>query len=763
MPASHVPTAAFRSLALRTATLAIALLAGLAAAEAQKAETQKPATVASGAGAEPPPAATAPPMEDRRIPAPRPGDFQAEKAHVARYDAAIAAVRDHKLSTADAEQLKRAMAQLTAGDQAAFKAARDALTDPIATKIADWFRLRGGMGEAGEIRAFLAANPAWPNRDLMIQRYEEALFKEDGTPKAIKALLAKEPPRTGAGHAALASALLADGDETGARRHARTAWRDHSLSAAIEPAFLERLGKLLTAADHKWRLDKLLIDDLRWSSERAARAAVARRMLPLLPDDERKKAEARIAVFMLSAKGAALINAIGGEDKADWGLAFQRIQSLRRANKIDEAAKRMLAAPLDPAVIVSPDGWWEERRTLAYAALRTGKPALAFALVKAAGPLSVNPLKEQTFLSGWLALSHLGDTKTAEARFAAMTKAADGPLSRAKAYYWHGRALEALGRKTEARAAFTESGKSVDTFHGQLSRARLGGDAARIRIVPPAAPKPDQIARFAALDAARATVIAHKAKLDSGIVRAFLYGLMRHFDSEAELSMTAHLAEAIGDTQMAVRIGKSAVARGHNLLVFSYPLHAFPAFTALRLPIPEMPLLLGIARQESEFNGQTMSGAGARGILQVMPITARHVCRDYKIKCDIKRLMTDNSYNTTMAAAYIGDRMREFGGSYVLGFAGYNAGPGRARQWIREFGDPRDPKVDPVDWINRIPFEETREYVQKVLSNVQIYRARMGSGTVPLNIAADLVRARGQNGERETDKNSTKEAVAGGR
>ena len=189
--------------------------------------------------------------------------------------------------------------------------------------------------------------------------------------------------------------------------------------------------------------------------------------------------------------------------------------------------------------------------------------------------------------------------------------------------------------------------------------------------------------------------------------------------------MVAHLAEALGDTQMAVRIAKAGVARGLQ--------SAGVQLSAARVPrssrrcacrSPEMPLLLGIARQESEFNGQTMSGAGARGILQVMPITARHVCKDYKIKCDIPRLMTDNSYNTMMAAAYIGDRMREFGGSYVLGFAGYNAGPGRARQWIREFGDPRDPKVDPIDWIHRIPFEETREYVQKVMSNVQVYRAR---------------------------------------
>jgi soluble lytic murein transglycosylase len=205
--------------------------------------------------------------------------------------------------------------------------------------------------------------------------------------------------------------------------------------------------------------------------------------------------------------------------------------------------------------------------------------------------------------------------------------------------------------------------------------------------------------------------------------------------------MVAHLAEALGDTQMAVRIGKAAIARGLNLIVYSYPVHAFPAYSPLRDP-PEAALMLGIARQESEFNPEIVSGAGARGILQVMPITARHVCRDYKLKCDIKRLLTDPSYNTMISSAYIADRMGEFDGSYVLGIAGYNAGPGRARQWIGEFGDPRDPSVDPEDWIHRIPFEETRDYVQKVLSNLQVYRARLGVGPSELRIAEDLVRAR---------------------
>jgi soluble lytic murein transglycosylase len=176
-------------------------------------------------------------------------------------------------------------------------------------------------------------------------------------------------------------------------------------------------------------------------------------------------------------------------------------------------------------------------------------------------------------------------------------------------------------------------------------------------------------------------------------------------------------------------------------MYYAYPVHPFPAYAPLRNP-PETAFLLAIARQETEFNTLIVSGAGAKGLLQVMTVTAKHVCHDYKVKCDIARLLTDPAYNTMLASAYIGDRMAEFSGSYVLTLAGYNAGPGRARQWIHEFGDPRDPKVDPVDWIERIPIQETREYVAKVLANVQIYRARLGEEQAALRLEEDLNRAR---------------------
>jgi soluble lytic murein transglycosylase len=672
---------------------------------------------------------------------PRAGAHQEEKAHLARYDAAIASVRGHTLSAADAKHLKTAFARIASGDTDAANTERKSITDPIAAKLVDWYRLRSGFGKADEYRRFIADNPAWGSRSLMIRRYEEALFAEGGSAATIKDHFKSNGPVTGAGFAALASAHLASGDTATATRLARTAWRMHSFSSRQEAGFVDRFGKLLTPADHKWRFDRLLMDDARWSGERNDRAARARRVVPLLPAADRKKAELRISAYLRSSKAVTRLLALPDKDESDWGLAFQRIQGLRRADKYEEAARRLAKAPRDTALLVSPDDWWTERRAVVYEALDARKPRLAYDVAKVDLPLSDNPKKDQTFHAGWLALRYLKDAAAAERYFTVMKKHADGPLSRAKSAYWLGRALDAQGKSKEARAQYLEATRSTDTFHAHLARVRLGRDTLKLHIKPPTAPTQEQIARFTRLDASHAAVIADKADLDVSISRAFLARLQQFFSSEAELAMVAHLARALDDTQMSVRIAKSAVARGFNLLTYSYPLHAFPSFTPLRTPTPEMALMLSIARQESEFNGSTRSGAGARGILQVMPITARHVCRDYKIKCDIPRLMRDNSYNTMIAAAYIGDRMREFGGSYVLGIAGYNAGPGRARQWSRKFGDPREPNVDTIDWIHRIPFEETREYVQKVLSNVQIYRARLGSGPVPIAIAADLARA----------------------
>ncbi len=730
--------------------LALALSSGAGAQTAPAGAGKAPAAGAqrSAAGEEAPQPVPQPPAAPRPPPAAQPmaslTPLAEEAQHVARYDAAIAAVRDRPVSPADATALREALAAAGGGKPGEARALRDRITDPAARKLVDWYLYRGGYGTAAEVRAFLDANPAWPDRGLLTQRAEEALFASQAPPREVKAFFAGAQPRTAAGHAALAAAYLADGgsDQAArdkARQLAQKAWVDLDMSASLEAQFLARVGSLLGEADHKRRLDRLLFSDSRWTAERNARAAVIRRVIALLSsEEEKKKAQARLAVFLRAKNSTQLLAKLKAEDRADWGLAVQRAQALRRQNKDAEAWKLLLAEP-EATLAVKPDGWWEERRANAYEALKAGKPKTAYELVRNPGALAVNASKDAAFLAGWLALRHLKDAKLALPHFEALLEGADGPLSRSKGHYWLGRTYEALREPEKAKEHYKAASAFIDTFHGQLARLKLDGTARELKIGPPAAPTAEEVARFNGSDAVQAAVVARKAGLDISLVRAFLNHLRYHLKTEAEVAMVAHLAEALGDTQSAVRIGKTAIARGMNLVYYAYPIHSLPDYKPLRQP-PEPAMIYGIARQESEFNQLIVSGAGARGILQVMPVTAKHVCRDYKIKCDIPRLMKDPAYNTMLGSAYIADRMAEFSGSYVLTLAGYNAGPGRAREWIKEFGDPREPNVDPIDWIHRIPFEETREYVQKVLSNIQVYRARLGEAGTALRLNSDLKR-----------------------
>ena len=383
-----------------------------------------------------------------------------------------------------------------------------------------------------------------------------------------------------------------------------------------------------------------------------------------------------------------------------------------------------------------------ERRGLAYLALKANKPKLAYEIVRDAGPVSVNELNDQTFMAGWIALRYLKDVKQAEKHFADLVRTADGPLSRGRAHYWMGRTAEALGDAARARTSYQAAARETDTFHGLLAMQKLspgppGADASSRRRYP----TPTSAERFTNHSAAKAIALARKAGLGRSVTRVFLLNLAKIEKDEAWAAMAAHFARVTGDTQTAVRIGKAAIANGQNLVYYSYPVHALPKYTPLRPP-PETAMLLGLARQETEFNSDTVSSAGAAGILQVMKVTANHICRDYKIKCTHARLLTDDSYNIMIASAYVADRMAEWQGSYVLALSSYNAGPGRTRQWIKEFGDPRTAAIDPIDWIERIPIEETRRYVAKVLSNIQIYRARLGEAATALRLDEDLNRAR---------------------
>ena len=475
-------------------------------------------------------------------------------------------------------------------------------------------------------------------------------------------------------------------------------------------------------------------------------------MLPLLSADEKKKAEARLAVFMNAKNSSQLIAKLPAEAQAEWGVAMQMAQALRRQKKDEEAWKILLAEPV-ATVTVKPDGWWQERRASAYAALKAGKPNLAYDLVRDPGSLSDNAGKDAAFLAGWLALRHLRDAKLALGHFQMLADTADGPSEQGARLLLAGPHASGAGRCREGdrRPSARPRSSSIRSTASSPAWSSIRR-AATLKVEPPATPTSEEIARFNGLDAVRATVIARKAGLDHSVVRAFLNHLRNHLTAEAEVAMLAHLS------QIARRSADGGAHRQERHRARTEPdLLRLSGAGACRptshcASRRSRPSSSASPDRKASSTRATLSGAGARGILQVMPITARHVCRDYKIKCDIPRLMKDPVYNTMMGSAYISDRMDEFSGSYVLTLAGYNAGPGRAREWIKEFGDPRDGSVDPIDWIHRIPFEETRDYVQKVLSNIQIYRARLGEEATAVRLKADLKRAVKAAGTAASDK-----------
>ncbi|MEO8419970.1 MAG: lytic transglycosylase domain-containing protein [Hyphomicrobium sp.] len=662
-----------------------------------------------------------------------------EAAYVSQLDKIVAPLQDYPLSADDNTKINAAFKAIAAGDGAKAHQIQSSITDPLARTLIEWEGLRRGKGTAADYLKFLSQNPDWPSRDQLQRRMEETLFEEGGDTEVISTYFTGREARSPAGMAVLASVHLAHGEKDQAKALAVKIWREKDLPASLEKGFLARFGGMLGEQDHKWRLDRLLGEDVKLKAGREDRAAQAKRVIPLLSAAEQKTAQARLSVFMRSGK-AKLAGTPKGAG-ADWGVVFHKIQQLRRAEKVDEAAKLLSTASLDPAVVANLDDWWMERRGLAYLALKANKPKLAYEVVRDAGPLSANELNDQTFMAGWIALRYLKDVKQAEKHFADLVRTADGPISRGRAYYWMGRTAEALGDQGRARTNYQAAARETDTFHGQLAMQKLQPGRQALSFEPPALPDHDRAERFTNHSAAKAIALARKAGLGRSVTRVFLLNLPKIEKDEAWTAMSAHFARVTGDTQTAVRIGKASIANGQNMVYYSYPVHALPKYTPLRPP-PETAMLLGLARQETEFNSDTVSSAGAAGILQVMKVTANHICRDYKIKCTHARLLTDDSYNIMIASAYVADRMAEWQGSYVLALSSYNAGPGRTRQWVKEFGDPRTSAIDPIDWIERIPIEETRRYVAKVLSNIQIYRARLGEEATALRLDEDLNRAR---------------------
>jgi soluble lytic murein transglycosylase len=392
----------------------------------------------------------------------------------------------------------------------------------------------------------------------------------------------------------------------------------------------------------------------------------------------------------------------------------------------------MLAAPRDPAQLIDLDQWWIERRLLARKLLDLGQARMAYKIAaEAVAPPNENFRADQQFTAGWIALEFLRDPALALPHFAHIADGEANPITLARSYYWQGRAAQALRRVAEARAHYEAAAHFPTAYYGQLARAQLHHtDVALSEFAPPpAAHRPLELGRafemLYAIDqrdliAGMAADVADKTTDERGLA-ALAAIPARHDDARATLL-----------------IGKAALGRGFSFARYAFPNFGVPNYRQVG-PQVQRSVVFSIIRQESAFDTRIVSPAHALGLMQVTPSAGRNTARKFKVPFDQRRLLSDVAYNAQLGTAELGDDIDTFRGSYILAFVAYNAGQRRAEEWIEQYGDPRSSKVDPIDWIERIPIMETRYYVQRVLENMQVYRALLKDGP-NLSIEADMRR-----------------------
>lgn len=632
-------------------------------------------------------------------------------------------------SAADIALVKQVIEAVRKGNEVVADVAEKSIADPVARKLAEWVVLRSDNTNPTFARyaAFVKANPSWPHSPLFRRRAENALWNDKLDDATVRAFFAGQKPTTAKGHFMLARALLAQGDRAGAQALVRHAWREYDCSAEVEKKVLEQFGEFLTRADHKARMDQRFYRD---DVETGLRAAER------LGGNDLLIARARTGVIKKAGNVKALLDSVPVAARGDAGYIFSRAQWLRKTDKPEDAARLILTAPKDPEALVDLDQWWMERRILIRKLLDERDAQTAYRVAReAASPERGNYRVDQHFTAGWIALRYLHDPATAAAHFARINEGTHNPHALGRGGYWQGRAAEAMGQRAQARAFYESAAQHSAAYYGQLARARLGLTDLGLRGPPSFTPEERNVLKN--LEVVRAAEILYA--LDERDMLASIFAELG--ESGTDVAGIASLAEVAGkhsDGRSMLLLGKGALGRGLPLDHYAYPVVGLPDYQPIAPPV-EPAVVYSIARQESHFNQKVVSSAKAMGLMQVTAGAAQDTAKRFKATFNRARLLSDPVYNVQMGAAELAMLLNTYNGSYVLTFAGYNAGRGRVRQWIAAYGDPRDPKVDPVDWVERIPFAETRNYVQRIMENLQVYRVRFGGGS-KLLIEADIKR-----------------------
>ena len=611
------------------------------------------------------------------------------------------------------------------GDSASVRADITQMADPVARKLAYWAMVDSG----GEQMSFHELDQArrdfagWPRPSHRQIAAEKALRTSGLDPQRIVDWFQGAEPATAEGAMALAAAYEQLARRPDAQDLIQHWWRGKSFELGAQNVMLSRYGDLLTQEDHVRRVDMLLY---------GTQGPAARALFPLLPADQLALAKVRIALRENAANGAALVAALPASVSGAPALAVERARYLQKRGLDAIALGLVPNFPAHPPSEEAASHIWVVRKPLINAAMRVSDYRGAYAAASNHGLTTGTDFTEAEFYAGWIALSKLHDPALADQHFAEIERAGATPITQSRALYWRGRAAEARGDSAAAQAFYAAGGRFQTAFYGQLAAEKAGVHTISLGADPMVTP--DARAKFEAEDLVRAT--RRLAELgDRELFRSFVLAMADNPSDLNGCAMLVDLARGYGDQDLAMRAVRSCAQHGFVLPERGYPLRTAPVSPEAAEPA----IVFGITRQESGFDPRVRSGPGARGMMQLMPATAQSVAR--RIGEPYSSGMLDNpDYNMRLGASYLGHMITDFSGSYVLATAAYNAGPGRPADWVTFCGDPRTSSGDPVDFIECIPFSETRNYVMRVMEATQVYRARINGGAATITLTADLKR-----------------------
>ena len=618
------------------------------------------------------------------------------------------------------------LAALDRNDTTSALAALDALPrEAVEGRTLAWVIALTGNGiDTNRYADLIARLPGWPGQITMRVRMERAVLRDRPDTVTLLSTFAAAPPRTDEGRLALADAYMAGGDTKAARPLVAEVWREADLDRSAERDILKRYGKLLTREDHRARVSRLLAKKRVKGAGRIAGKAGMKRVVAAAAAVLRKRRDA-------TRKLDRVPRSVRGTGAHGYHLARHR----QRNGRVKDAAAALIAVKTVMSDDMS-DRLARQAHDLAMELIRLGDPRLAYRVATLDFGASPGRKADMAFRAGFIALRHRRAPGPAAVHFARLEKLGKRPLTLSRAAYWQGRAQEALGRKEKARAAFERAARYRTTFYGQLAAEklgmrRLGIDATRAT--------PDERTAFGSYEFVQAIALLEGAG-EKRLCRILYRRLAQRLERPGEVALLAARAERQGDHNLGLIVGKTAAGRGLDVDSVAFPMGAITG--SVKLSNRDLALAYAVARQESTFRIDARSPAGALGLMQLLPGTAKEVAKRVGLPYRRAKLYRDPAYNVRLGTAYLEEWQARLGGSVPLALVAYNAGPTRARNWSRDYGNPAAMSLDrAIDWIENIPFKETRNYVQRVMENHQVYRSRILDA--PLNLGESITSGSG--------------------